>query len=337
MSCKTNFECRKRSCGKVNVLFYGIAYQMFSRCFAFGYKNVPRITNNQLFVFYTDSLICKQSILLVALYRHLFAYKSIFICLMRKRFWTIDMNELKLKNHQLAKENAMLKSKLNQMGLFSKRLVEITAKMDSLLEQRAKEIRKLKEDSNSGVTVEEVKDVLTFIEESMSTLCSTNSFPVNDSVSVNAKIDLTDLGNHGNDGLFPVKNQNPRKRNHTESNSIVEGVPWICSPSSNDNNANSLVADNELKDFTVDLDGFVAELTQIKEEPVIDTSLDFYDLPSSGPYPRKTCEITMPPHKSRTRTAYKCGLCQKFICKRDQLMICPCCYRDKIQCTATSL
>ena len=144
------------------------------------------------------------------------------------------MNELKLKNHQLAKENAMLKSKLNQMGLFSKRLVEITAKMDSLLEQRIKEIRKLREDSNSGVTVKEVKDVLTFIEESMSELCSTNSFPVNDSVSVNAKIDLTDLGNQGNDKLCPVKNQNSRKRNHTESNSIVEHVTSICSPSSND-------------------------------------------------------------------------------------------------------
>ena len=251
------------------------------------------------------------------------------------------MEELKLRNYRLAKENAMLKSKLNEMGLFSRRLVEITAKMDSLLEQRATEIRKLREDSNSGVAVEDVKDVLTFIEESMSALCSTNSSPVNHSIPANAKMDLTELGNHGNYGLLQVKNHSSRKRTHSEShnesNSIVDHVPSLCSPNSNANNADSLIADSELKDFTVELEGFVAELTQIKEDPVIDTTLDFYDLPSSGPYPRKTCAITNPPHKSRSRTAYKCGLCPKFICKRDQLMICPCCYRDKIQCTTTSL
>ena len=57
------------------------------------------------------------------------------------------MEELKLENRQLEEENAMLKSKLIEMGQFSKRMVEITAEMDHLLNQWASEIEKLGQES----------------------------------------------------------------------------------------------------------------------------------------------------------------------------------------------
>ena len=60
------------------------------------------------------------------------------------------MEKLKLKNRQLEEENAMLKAKMIEMGQFSKRMVEITAEMDYLLNQRAKEIEKLKQEINSS-------------------------------------------------------------------------------------------------------------------------------------------------------------------------------------------
>ena len=50
------------------------------------------------------------------------------------------MNKLKLRNDFLEKENSMLKSKLIEMGMFSKRMVEITAEMDNLLNQRTAKI-----------------------------------------------------------------------------------------------------------------------------------------------------------------------------------------------------
>ena len=59
--------------------------------------------------------------------------------------------------------------------------------------------------------------------------------------------------------------------------------------------------------------------------------LNLHDLPCCGPFPvSKDCEIKEPPHDKRARSFYKCALCQKYICKRDQLMLCPYCYRDKI-------
>ena len=59
--------------------------------------------------------------------------------------------------------------------------------------------------------------------------------------------------------------------------------------------------------------------------------LNLHDLPTCGPFPvSKNCEIKEPRHEQRARTAYKCALCQKYICKRDQLMLCPYCYREKI-------
>ena len=59
-------------------------------------------------------------------------------------------------------------------------------------------------------------------------------------------------------------------------------------------------------------------------------SVNRNSLPNCGPFPRRDCEITDPPHEKRARTEYKCGSCQKYICKRDQLFICPICFRDKI-------
>ena len=101
------------------------------------------------------------------------------------------MEELKLKNRQLEEENAMLKSKLIEMGQFSKRMVEITAEMDHLLNQRASEIEKLRQEINSSKT--------------------NDPKPVNSGANVNSF---------------------------------------------------------EIADFTMKLDEFVAEITQIKEEPM---------------------------------------------------------------------
>ena len=53
------------------------------------------------------------------------------------------MNKLKLRNDFLEKENSMLKSKLIEMGMFSKRMVEITAEMDNLLNQRTIQIEQI--------------------------------------------------------------------------------------------------------------------------------------------------------------------------------------------------
>ena len=108
------------------------------------------------------------------------------------------MEELKLKNRQLEEENAMLKSKLIEMGQFSKRMVEITAEMDHLLNQRASEIEKLRQEINSSI----------------------------------------------------ANDPNTRKSMQTSDNACV--------------NVNSF----EITDFTMELDEFVAEITEIKEEPM---------------------------------------------------------------------
>ena len=113
------------------------------------------------------------------------------------------MEELKLKNRQLEEENAMLKSKLTEMGQFSKRMVEITAEMDHLLNQRASEIEKLRQEINSS----NANDSNT--RKSMQ--ISDSSCPVNSAANVNSF---------------------------------------------------------EIADFTMELDEFVAEITQIKEEPM---------------------------------------------------------------------
>lgn len=60
--------------------------------------------------------------------------------------------------------------------------------------------------------------------------------------------------------------------------------------------------------------------------------LNLHSLPHCGPFPvSKTCEIAFPPHTQRSRTAYKCGVCQKAICKRDQVLLCPICYKENVQ------
>ena len=60
--------------------------------------------------------------------------------------------------------------------------------------------------------------------------------------------------------------------------------------------------------------------------------VNLHSLPHCGPFPEsKTCEITLPPHTQRSRTSYKCGVCQKYICKRDQVLLCPICYKENVQ------
>ena len=59
--------------------------------------------------------------------------------------------------------------------------------------------------------------------------------------------------------------------------------------------------------------------------------INLHSLPHCGPFPvSKTCEIALPVHTQRSRTAYKCGVCQKYICKRDQILLCPICYKDNV-------
>ena len=133
------------------------------------------------------------------------------------------MEKLKARNGQLEAENSMLKSKLTEMRNFTKRMVEITAEMDLLLSDKAKEIEKLKQEIKSSVPVND-------IEFSAN---STNSTKVNGS-------------------------------NSKTGGSVLEADITNLSPPSSD----ATVNDNEIADFTMELDEFVAELTQVKEEPV---------------------------------------------------------------------
>ena len=118
------------------------------------------------------------------------------------------MEKLKLKNRQLEDENAMLKSKLVEMGKFSKRMVEITAEMDFLLNQRANEIEKLKQEMKSALPGNEIENVCGFVNQAGTNIWQTP-------------------------GDSDAKNY-----------------------------------DNEIADFTIKLDEFDAELTQVKEEPI---------------------------------------------------------------------
>ena len=133
------------------------------------------------------------------------------------------MEKLKLRNRQLEEENSRLKLKLIEMGTFSKRMVEITAEMDQLLNQKTKEIEKLKQEMKSAVPVKEIEDVIDFIEVNVNSLCYADVSKVKGS--------KTDIG-----GPVPKSDVG--------------------------------VDDNEIADFTMELDEFVAELTQVKEEPV---------------------------------------------------------------------
>ena len=139
------------------------------------------------------------------------------------------MEKLKLRNRQLEEENSRLKLKLIEMGTFSKRMVEITAEMDQLLNQKTKEIEKLKQEIKSAVPIKVIEDVIDFIEVNVNSLCSANSSKVQSS--------NTDIGGP----VLEAKITPPK----------------ITPPN-----------DNEIADFTMELDEFVAELTQVKEEPI---------------------------------------------------------------------
>ena len=76
-------------------------------------------------------------------------------------------------------------------------------------------------------------------------------------------------------------------------------------------------------DVLFGLIGFEPELPEMP--------INLHSLPNCGPHPTRDCEITVPPHEKRARTQYKCATCQKYICKRDQMVLCPSCYIEKIQ------
>ena len=143
------------------------------------------------------------------------------------------MEKLILRNRQLEEENSRLKLKLIELGKFSQRMVEITAEMDLLLNQRANEITKLKREIKSAVPVKEIEDVLEFIEVNVNSICSAES----------AKVDSS---------------------NNETGRSVLMSDVMNLSPPNSDSNVNEI----EIGDFTMELDDFVAELTQIKEEPI---------------------------------------------------------------------
>ena len=113
------------------------------------------------------------------------------------------MEELKLRNRQLEEENSRLKLKLIEFGKFSKTMVEITAEMDFLLNQRANEIAKLKQEIKSAVPVKQIEDVLEFIEVNVSSICSAESPKVassnNDTGRSVLKADITNLSSPKSD------------------------------------------------------------------------------------------------------------------------------------------
>ena len=135
------------------------------------------------------------------------------------------MEKLKIKKFELEEENSRLKLKLTEMGNFSDRMVEITAEMDFLLNQRANEIAKLEQEIKSAVPVKEIANA--------------DSLRSDDSIKVN--------GSNTNTGGSVLKAE-------------IASLP----PSNSDAN----VDDIEIGDFTMELNDFDAEITQIKIEPI---------------------------------------------------------------------
>ena len=161
-----------------------------------------------------------------------YSYKKSFSLKGDQKFENIRMEKLLLRNRQLEEENSRLKLKLIEVGMFSKRMVEITAEMDFLLKQRANEIAKLKQEIKSAVPVKQIEDVLEFIEVNVNSICSAESPKVTSS-------------------------------NNDTDRSVLKADITNLSP-----NLDANVNDIEIGDFTMELDDFVAELTQIKEEPI---------------------------------------------------------------------
>ena len=149
------------------------------------------------------------------------------------------MEKLKLRNSQLEKENALLKSELVRMAAFSKRMVEITAEMDDLLNQRTNEIQKLKQHAKFSANFNQSNNV----DLMENTLCTTSEStfhrPANANCSkapisalmsppnsqVNSKEDKD--GEEGNDlvdftieldVITEIKKKNSPKRRKTKKN-----------------------------------------------------------------------------------------------------------------------
>ena len=170
------------------------------------------------------------------------------------------MDTLKLKNDFLEKENSMLKTKLIEMGMFSKRMVEIADEMDYLLNQRSNQIEKLKQEIKSGVAKVAVTEALVvkseddFIDGNLDAIAS-NSLP--------ATVENT----HACEAV-PVKTRKPTKRSQTISDNELPLKTYA-----NEDEDVEEDDDDQLTDFTLELDSIDDEPTETVEKEQIDGRL----------------------------------------------------------------
>ena len=141
------------------------------------------------------------------------------------------MEKLKLRNYQLERENALLKSELMRMAAFSKRMVEITAEMDDLLNQRTNEIQKLKQQLKFSANFNQSNNV----DLMENTLCTTNEITLHRPTNISCP-------------NAPI----------SERNSVMS-LPNSQANSEEDKDGGE---DNDLNDFTIELD----VITEIKKE-----------------------------------------------------------------------
>ena len=161
------------------------------------------------------------------------------------------MEKLKLRNDFLEKENAMLQSKLIEMGMFSKRMVEITAEMDNLLDQKTNQIEQLKQQIKSGVAFKETEEDL--IDDNLDVI-DLDVTPPNESISD-----------------YHIRQLCRTRQAQTSSDNVLKNH---ANEDDDDDDGDDDGDDDdhvELSDFTLELDSFDHdEPTETNEEKRID-------------------------------------------------------------------
>ena len=161
----------------------------------------------------------------------------------------LRMEKLKLRNDFLEKENSMLQSKLIEMGMFSKRMVEITAEMDNLLDQKTNQIEQLKQEIKSGVAFKETEEDL--IDDNLDVI-ALDVTPPNESISD-----------------YYIRQLCQTRQAQRSSDNVLENYA-----NEDDEHDDEDEDHGELSDFTLELDSFVDdEPTETKEEKRIDGRL----------------------------------------------------------------